>query len=222
MSSPQSGSSQNHSVDCDESFWQCELMVWNAKLSVQRRHFRWRSAEQSRGVWHQIHTWPASSHLFLKFLAIASAGSALFSRPENCVTVAIIKMDCKQYYNYCVVFILCEQTWNWRFLSYANNILRKKSTGDSSEGLQKILLNHCLFTQNHQTTKWWSRWETVWILLKNRVFQPWFKKNLLWAVSTWKCFPVKEGHGGKRNPLKYWAILTHFHSSFYTFANCIS
>lgn len=29
------------------------------------------------------------------------ADSALFLRPENCVTVAIIKMDCKQYCNYC-------------------------------------------------------------------------------------------------------------------------
>lgn len=42
-----------------------------------------------------------TDHLFLKFLAIASAGSALFSRPKNCVTVASIKMDCKQYCNYC-------------------------------------------------------------------------------------------------------------------------
>lgn len=39
-------------------------------------------------------------HLFLKTLALAGAGRVLFSRPENCVTVAVIKMDCKQYCSY--------------------------------------------------------------------------------------------------------------------------
>lgn len=41
-----------------------------------------------------------TGHLLWKFLAIARAGSTLFSRPKSCVTVANIKMDFKQYCNY--------------------------------------------------------------------------------------------------------------------------
>lgn len=88
-------------------------------------------------------------------------------------------------------------------MSYANDIGGEESSADGFDGLEKFMLSHCRSTQTLHTRKQWIRLETFQILLKNKLFQLWFKKTCHECYPAENAFQEKKFSGKKE---KNWEI----------------
>lgn len=95
-------------------------------------------------------------------------------------------------------------------MSYANDIGGEKSSADGFDGLEKFMLSHCRSTQTLHTRKQWIRLETFQILLKNKLFQLWFKKTCHECYPAENAFQEKKFSGKKKKieKLKYLVVCT--------------